>query len=340
MDQFRKFIAWICAMLFVISGITTLLFFNIERTAFTSLTYKQAFENQKLYERMPEILATALFTSTAENINADPYLKALSVEDWKATVTSLLPPEESKALADSALDAVFDYINGRTDSAVISLSLFKSHLTGNSGVEAIRKILQAQPACTAEQLLQIGLGFVKSGDVALCNPPEELMGLMTPLFESQLQVMTIAIPDQVTLIPATRSGTPADPRIKLNWARTVMKIMPVFPLLLLFCVTIFAVRSLADWLNLWGYPFLITGGSTALIALVGAPLLGYSIQLVLQSQGFGLLPPIFFSAIGETIGAVTGEILRPVLIEGSILAIIGLGMVLATLFASKKENRL
>jgi len=327
-------------MLFVISGITTLLFFNIERTAFNSATYKQAFENQKLYERMPDILANALLTSTSENINADPYLKALSVEDWKATVTSLLPPEESKALADSALDAVFDYVNGRTDSAVISLALFKSHLTGNSGVAAIQKILQAQPTCTAEQLLQIGLGFVKTGDVALCNPPQELMGLMTPLFESQLQVMTIAIPNQVTLIPATRSGTPADPRIKLNWARTVMKIMPVFPLLLLFCVTIFAVRSLVDWLKWWGYPFLITGGSTALIALVGAPLLGYSIQLVLQSQGFGLLPPILFSAIGETIGAVTGEILRPVLIEGSILAIIGLGMVLATLFTSKKENRL
>lgn len=326
-------------MLFVIAGVTTLLFFNIDRTAFNSATYKQAFENQKLYERMPDILANAMFTSTAENTNADPYLKALSVEDWKATITSLLPPEESKALADSALDAVFDYVNGRTDSAVISLSLFKSHLTGNAGIEAIQKLLQAQPACTAEQLLQIGLGFVKTGDVALCNPPQELMGLMTPLFESQLQVMTIAIPDQVTLIPATRSGTPADPRIRLNWVRTVMKIMPVFPLLLLFCVTIFAVRSLVDWLKWWGYPFLITGGSTALIALLGAPLLGYSIQIVLQSQGLGLLPPILFSAIGETIGAVTGEILKPVLIEGSILGSVGLFMIVVAAYLMRKAYR-
>ena len=340
MDLFRKFLAWICALLFTLTGITTLLFFNIERTAFSSATYKQAFENQKLYERMPEILASALFTSTAENVNADPYLKALTFEDWEATITSLLPPEELKALADSTLDAVFDYINGKTDSAVISLLPFKSHLTGNSGVEAIRKILQAQPACTPEQLLQIGLGFIKTGDVALCNPPEELMGLMTPVIESQLQVMTIAVPDQVTLIPATRSGTSADPRIKLNWLRTVMKIMPVFPLLFLFCVTIFAVRSLVDWLKWWGYPFLITGGITALIALLGAPILGYIIQLVLQSQGASFIPPILFSAIGETVGAVTSQILKPVLIEGSILTVIGLGMVLTALFAAKKENRL
>src|SRR6185436_12450334 len=210
MDQFRKFLAWICAILLVISGMATLLFFNIERTAFTSVTYKQAFENQRLYERMPEILASAVFTSTAENVNADAYLKTLTFEDWKATITSLLPPEELKALADNSLDAVFDYINGKTDSAVISLAPFKSRLSGASGVEAVRKILQAQPACTPEQILQIGLGFIKSGDVALCNPPAEFMGLMSPLIESQLQVMTIAIPDQITLIPNTLSGTERD----------------------------------------------------------------------------------------------------------------------------------
>jgi len=329
MDQIRKFVAWICALLFIVSGMAALLLFNVERNALTSATYKQAFEDQKLYERMPKILANALHTSTAENLNADPYLKALSVEDWEATIASLLPPEELKSLADTTLDALFDYMNGKTDSAVVSLLPFKGHLVGNSGVEAIRKILQAQPACTAEQLLQIGLGFIKSGDVALCNPPEGLMGLMTPLIESQLQVLTIAVPDQITLISGAQSGTPADPRLKLNWARALMKIMPVFPLLFLFCLTIFVVRSLGDWLKWWGYPFFITGGITALVALVGAPLLGFFIQLVLQSQGFGFIPPILFSTLGETVGALTSQILKPVLYEGLILGVIGLIMVFA-----------
>jgi len=339
MDQFRKFLARTCALLFTLSGITALLLFNIERTAFTSAGYKQAFEDQKLYERMPEILASALFTSTVGNANADPYLEALSIEDWNATITSLLPPEELKSLADNTLDAVFDYVNGKTDSAVISLLPFKSHLTGNSGVEAVRKILQAQPPCTAEQLLQIGLGFIQSGDVSLCNPPEELMGFMTPLIESQLQVMTIAVPDQVTLIPDTRSGTPADPRAKLNWARTVMKITPVFPLLFLFGITIFAVRSFVDWLKWWGWPFLITGGVTSLIAVLGAPVLGFVIQRVLQSQGFGFIPPILFSAIGETTSAVTGQILKPVLIESLILGSVGLVMVVVAVYLLKKAYR-
>jgi len=72
MDIFRKIIAGICAVLFVISGVIALFAFNIESKAFNSATYKQAFENQNLYERMPEILANALHTSIAENVNAPP----------------------------------------------------------------------------------------------------------------------------------------------------------------------------------------------------------------------------------------------------------------------------
>ena len=340
MNRFRRLLAWICAILFTISGITALLLFNIESNAFTSTTYKQAFENQKLYQRMPRILANALFTSTIEAANADPYLKALSVDDWEATLASLLPPRELKNLADSILDAVFDYINGKTDSAVVSLLPFKSHLVGNSGVEAIQKILRAQPACTAEQLLQIGLGFIKSGDVALCNPPEGLIGLMTPLIESQLQIMTIAVPDEITLISGVRSGTPADPRLRLNGARTRMKITPVFALLLLFCITIFAVRSLVGWLKWWGYPFLITGGVTVLIALLGAPLLGFIIQRILQSQGPNFIPLILISTMSETVGAVTRQILKPVMIEGLILGSLGLIMMLVALFVEKRDRRI
>jgi flagellar basal body-associated protein FliL len=63
MDTFRKIIAGICAVLFVISAVFALFAFNIESKAFNSTTYQKAFEKQNLYERMPEILANALHTS-------------------------------------------------------------------------------------------------------------------------------------------------------------------------------------------------------------------------------------------------------------------------------------
>ncbi len=140
MQTIGKFLAAICAILFIISGVFVLLLFNIEEKAFSSATYKQAFENQGLYQRMPTILGTALATFITENQSAVPFLKVVKVEDWQNIISALLPPEELKAVADNALDSTFDYINGKTNSATISLLLLKAHLAGDSGVNVVVEI--------------------------------------------------------------------------------------------------------------------------------------------------------------------------------------------------------
>ena len=335
MDTFRKIIAGICAALFVISGVLALLAFNIERKAFNSATYQQAFEKQNLYERMPEILANALHTSIADDANTDPYLKALTVANWQATITSLLPPDEIKALTDDALASIFDYLNGKSDSAVISLLPFKTQLAGPAGLDVVKLILRAQPDCTAQQLLQLGLGLL-GGDVGLCNPPEEVLGLLNPLIESQLQAMTVAIPDEVTLISGTQNNLSGDARTKLDRARALMKATPFFPLFFLFGLSVFAIRNLMDWLKWWGYPFLITGAISALLAWLGASTFGLIVQRILQNQGAGFIPPILLPTIQETVTAVTTQILKPVAIEGAIMGILGLIMVLVAVYLRKK----
>jgi len=339
MDTFRKFIAGVCAVLFIISGIATLFAFNIEWKAFDSATYKRAFEKQNLYERIPALLANALFTFINQNVNTDPYLKAITVDDWQVTIATLLPPLELKATTDLALDSVFDYVNNRSDTAVISLLPLKSTLLGPAGITVAKQILQAQPDCTTEQLLQIGLGLL-NGDIALCNPPEEMLGLVTPMIESQFQAMTLTIPDEIILIGDTPIDPQADPRVRLTQARTLLKITPVFPLLFLFGVTIFGVRSLVDWLKWWGWPFLLTGAASSVLALIGSPVLGWIIQRVMQIEGSVFIPPILLSALGETVSVVSAEILSPVAIEGSILAFFGLLMVLVGIFVTKQRARL
>src|SRR5690349_9124030 len=232
---------------------------------------------------MPAILATALTTTMGPNINALPFLRSLTLEDWQNTITTLLPPEELKAMADNALDSTFDYLNGKTNSAVISLAPVKVQLAGPAGMNLVVQILTLQPACTTEQLTQMALGFL-SGEIALCNPPQEAIGLMTPFLQSQLQTMTTIIPNEVTFIPGTLSGTPNDPRIRLNTIRSTIKFTPFLPLLFLFGLTIFAVRSLVDWLTWWGWSFMLAGASSVIIGLVGAPLVGWILQLLIQNQ--------------------------------------------------------
>jgi len=332
-ETLGKFLAAICAVLFIISSVVILLLFNIERKAFSSETYKQAFENQRLYERIPAMLASTLTTSIAENPNAIPLLKALTVEDWQVSLTTLLPPEELKALANNALDSTFDYLNRKTDSAVISLVPIKTHLAGETGLQVVRQFLSLQPPCTTEQLTQIALGLL-GGQIALCNPPEEAMGLMAPFIQTQLQAMTAIIPDEVAFIPGTTSNTPNDPRLKLNLIRSAIKLTPFILVLFLFGISIFAVRTLRDWLIWWGWPFLLAGITSVLIALVGSPLIGWILQLVIRNQGTIFIPPVLAASLGETTSAVAGQMLAPVVAEGFILALLGLGMVIASLFIS------
>jgi hypothetical protein len=336
MELFRKTIATLCTMLFVLSGIVALFAFNIEWYAFDAAVYRRAFERQNLYTRAPGILASALYDYLSANSNADPYLKELTLEDWRGTIATIVPPEELKVLTDSTLDSVFDYLNYRSDSVQISLLPIKGRLTGPAGLELVQKILSAQPACSAEQLVQMGMGFL-AGDFALCNPPPEMVGLLTPLIEPQLQLMTLSIPNEVTLISSAPGTT--DRRGYLRQVRTLMNISPVFPLFFLFCLTIFGVRSLMNWLQWWGYPFLITGGIGTLMALLGAPLVGSLVQGLLELYGLSFIPPILLSAIRETISAVTVEILRPVFYEGLVLAAIGFVMVLTSLFLTYRKER-
>jgi hypothetical protein len=332
-----KTLAALCAALFVIAGVPVLLMFNIEQKAFSSATYKQAFENQGLYERMPALVAATLSTTLSQNGAIPSFVKELTAEEWQTTISSLLPPEELRAMTDQTLDSTFDYLNLRSNTVVVSLLPIKARLAGEGGVNVVRDFLRTQPDCTLDQLTQMGLGLL-SGNIALCNPPDEAMGFVAPFIQSQLQTITATFPDQIALVPGTVSGTPNDPRLKLQWIRSGIAFSPFFLFLLLLAIAVFAVRSVRDLLIWWGWPLLITGALAALIAMAGSPLIGWLLQLIIQIYGAAFLPPLLASAIGETASAVASQMLVPVIVQGFVLAVIGLLMVIAGTLLGKRQR--
>ena len=315
-----------------------MLLFNIERKAFSSVTYKKAFENQNLYQRMPGILANVITTVVTQNPNLPTFVKTLTVSNWEATISSVLPPQELKVITDEALDSIFDYVNRRLDSVVISVIPLKHHLIGPAGVEVVKQILRAQPACTPEQLQAIALGFLTGGDILLCSPPEDVVALLTPVIESQIQVLSVAIPDQITLVPEGLSGTPNDPRLRLNNLRLILLLSPLLPVTFLIAATIFAVRDLKGWLNWWGWPLMLTGMGSLLLAWLGSPIVGLIVRGFIQIQGASFIPPILLSTLQETASSVTSEILFPVAIGGLILAVLGFTMAVAALFVVRRQE--
>jgi hypothetical protein len=231
-------------------------------------------------------------------------------------------------VADGALDSTFDYVNNEADFAVLTLVPIKSRLTGQTGqtgVDIVTQFLSTQPACTLDQLQQIALGLL-GGNVALCNPPPEAMGLIAPFIRSQMGTVAAAIPDQVTIIADANSNTPNNPRAQLQLVRSAVRFSPYFVFLLLVAVAVFGVRSFRDLLVWWGWPLSITGAAAAMIALIGTPLISILLRLLIQTQGAILLPPLLTSTIAETAGGVARQVLAPVAVQGFIMTMIGLFM--------------
>ncbi len=338
MRSLRITFAALCAVVFVISSVVVLLLFNIERKAFSSATYKQAFEALGLYQRMPEILGDTVKTYVAQNGGAFPFLQVLSVQDWQSSITLLIPSDELRQMGNTALDATFDYLNGKTNSITVSLAPVKTRLVGDAGVQLVLQILQRQPACTPQELTQMALGLF-GGKIVLCNPPKEAIGLMTPFIQTQLQALAATFPNEVTLVSSTTPSTaPSDPRWKLNVARSAVKLTPFIPAFLLFGITVFAVRSLADWLTWWGWPLMFAGGISVLVSLFGAPVIGEILRLLIQNLGVIFIPATLASSIAETARAVAGEMLAPMVIQGFVLGFLGLGMVIIALPLARRER--
>ena len=338
MRTLGKILAGICAVLFVVSGVIALVLFNIERKAFSSETFKRVFAEQGLYESAPSILASALRASAENSDDASGFETILSREDWEIVISSLLPPDELESLTNQLLDSAFDFINGKTNSITITLLPFKRHMVSDAGVQAFQQILLAQPDCTAGQLLQMAQSAISPGEgLILCNPPAEIMGMITPLIETQLQFMTISIPDDMTLVSAKRLGPERDFRPRLNRMRAFMQLTPLLPLFFLTAITVLAVRSLEEWLRWWGIPFIITGILGALIGFSGAPIIRSLIQRMIL-QGSADMPVVLLDVMRNVGASLVRQILQPVAVEGTIMAILGIGMTLGAACLPKKEK--
>jgi hypothetical protein len=183
----------------------------------------------------------------------------------------------------------------------------------------------------------MGLGFL-GGNIALCNPPEQAMGIVEPLIQSQLQTISATFPDQVTIISDADSRIPSDPRYKLHMLRSAIHLSPFFVILLLLAIAVLAIRSLQDLLVWWGWPFLIIGVTTTLVGLIGSPIVGWFLRFLIQTQGIAFLPPIFASSIAETASAVAHQMLIPVTVQGFVIALLGLGMVLLSIFLPRRTT--
>jgi hypothetical protein len=324
----KSILAGICVFLFIVSGFTALLLFNVERKAFSADTYKQAFKEQGVYDD-----PAGLFEDMAMNYAVGPngalgILSILNKDDLKIVITALLPPQDLEVLTNGFLDSIFNFLNGKTDSVTVSLKSVKQNLTGEPGLRSVTQILQSKPDCTSSQLMQMGLGMLfTDGGMTLCKPPDELMELVTPVIESQLQLMAGSLPDELSVDPGGQVGSSNDFRPLLSKLRTFMKLSLLLPLFLLLAITFLAVRTLEEWLRWWGIPFLVTGILGTATVFVTIPLIPSMLGTIFLQGGF-TMPVAIQELIRNVADSLTREILKPAAIQSIALTLTGALMVI------------
>ena len=87
-------LAGVLAILVILTALPAQVLFNLERKAFTTETYQQAFANDDFYARLPSILAESVHTASTQDLPVA--MQGLSKENWEAFFRDLLPPDYPK----------------------------------------------------------------------------------------------------------------------------------------------------------------------------------------------------------------------------------------------------
>ncbi len=324
------------AILFVVATVLAFALYNIEQSAFDADLYKQALTEEKVYHRLPELTAQGLAIAAQRSDNAMLSLfRNLSEDEWRRFVLELLPPDVLRTLAEDAITQVMAYLNGESDVAILSLANLKTFIQSPEGINAIYRMLKAQPDCTMEQLTALALN---QGALTLCNPPDTFLFVdLRPIVEAEIRAMVSLMPEQVTLISAN-SAKPRDLRTLRN-LRLVMRLSPLLPMLCLLAITILVVRSFKDWLNWWGYPLLFAGFISMSLSALSRPLAAWTFQIFIAPA----LPEAFPTEIIEIFKDLTATIIhnavQPTLLMAGMMALIGLIMVAVAFLVRKRFQK-
>jgi hypothetical protein len=331
---FARLVAVFLAMLFIISALASLILFNIERQAFNPAIYTKTLAGGDFYQQFPLLLGD-LITKNLGN-SAPVFMRRLTPAQWKNLIETLLPQEQVQTMADETIHQVFAYLNGETQTPMVSLIALKQSLAGPGGLNAALTLLRAQPDCTLQQIAAI-IASLNAGE--LCNPPKAVLELFQPVIQTELQVAASAIPDEIEIIP--NAGSPAQQAALkfLRLMRLIIRLSPLIPLALLFGVTMLAVRSLKSWLAWWGWPLMLTGLPGMFIGFSGAPLFRAIAERSLSKNLTISLPPEVVNSIRSLADAALREMLRPAGWESLAMFIVGLLMAIAAAILAYREKK-
>jgi hypothetical protein len=358
-----RVIAAVFALGFILFTVLALVLWNTDSYLLDSDAYKQALASVQIYDRLPQLLGGQIqFSLTYDPCAQDPascegeppapgdrteqggppsYFQELDAAEWEAFFQAVFPAGWMEAQAESVIDQVFDSLRA-SDPQPVSLSLIglKTHLRGPDGARAARVLIEAQPACTDAQLLDLVQGVREEGEIdslLVCRPPDEILEANMEIVRAEFHQMVDEWPNTTDLSFGFLRGEPSDgPSTRApehsGWLdalalfRWVARLSPLAPVVCLLLLTLFAVRSKVQACRWWGIPFLLAGLLAAAGAAAANPLLRWAVDSLLLPRAPQSISPDLIGLAIELVFEVSRGLATRVLIQSLVLVLLGIGL--------------
>jgi len=174
------------------------------------------------------------------------------------------------------------------------------------------------------------------------------MDVVDPLMRVAIQSAASAIPDEMEFehpLSDVSGSTDNkefgdDPIQSFFLVRSLLRFGFLIPLAFLFLLTVFAVRSVRDWLLWWGVPLLLTGLIGLSFSALSLPILGWVFpRLIDFAVPVSVTPEIL--AIGVDLGnALFRQVTQKIMIQAGIIAAIGLAFVISAFFVKPSQKEI
>jgi hypothetical protein len=367
---FGKLIAGILVLVFIISAFTSIFLLALNSQLFSPDFYLEVFDEVELFDHLPEIASTQIkYTMGFNPCREDPtkcegdgpqetetsqggppsYFQALSEKDWELLLEGLLPPEWLEDQVLAVTGGLFESIDQGSGEISIKISLIdlKERLGGEAGVEAIVQLLDAQPECSKEDLLNMTRILEgkeqPGGDFLNCQPPEDFIEKYTPQLEVLLRRSLRDVPEEIDLgegIFGDESSS-KDASIKLfgtkipilafvKWIRWAINMSPLACLLLLVVIAFFGVFSFKALSSWWGYPLAISGLMGLGISLLVGPAVDFFSSSFLKNREFTGFSPILIDTGSDLVVGVIRSLFLQARNYSLIIFGIGLAVIITT----------
>jgi len=255
-----KFLATILSIPFIPLATASIILFSLSLVLFTPATYKYVLDSQKIYEKLPAIVADQFETqrnyipkdvSEEGESGAPPFLKSIDQAGWELIITDLLPPDVLKAQLEEMLDQLGFAINFGNPNVKLSLAKIKEHILSGAGTQAYLDFARSQPPCTQEQLATWGENITA---LPTCRPPEEILTQFAPAIQEELVSVIAPLGNEVDL--SQSMGENIKIATAVRWGTTAAPLLPA----LLLVLTAFAGARTIRGRYLWSGILLLIPG--------------------------------------------------------------------------------